>query len=237
MRRALESLGFAVRELDADGSVLRWERAAEGADRPLHDDEWPDWLVLPGGFAHGDALRAGALAARAPVMGRLRAHVERGRLVLGVCNGFQILTESRLLAGALLPNRSGHFEAVDRWVEPAPLAPALWRDALRRAGADRGVRPGPLRLPIANASGRFVAPRPALSPPPVPALVYAREDRATVAGEGADVFEIAGIFGGPRLNVLGLMPHPERAMDDERGAPADGRLFFEALRRYDRERP
>jgi phosphoribosylformylglycinamidine synthase subunit PurQ / glutaminase len=243
MRRALETLGMAVRELGPDGAVLRWENGQRTppVTHHAHEEQWADWVVLPGGFAHGDALRAGALAARAPVMRYLRAHVERGRLALGVCNGFQILTETRLLEGALLPNASGHFEAIDVLVEAAPTAPQAWREALaatlaNQAPAAPSSRPA-LRLPIANAAGRFVRAVPASSTAPLPALVYRRPSALTSSAEGPENGEIAGIWGGPRTNVLGLMPHPERAMEDERGAPADGRLFFEALRRYDRARP
>lgn len=245
MRRALESIGFAVRELAADGSVRSWERGAGSRHLPhahhaqhQHADDWADWMVLPGGFAQGDALRPGALAARAPVLQQVRAHVARGRLVLGVCNGFQILTEAKLLGGALLPNADGRFVAIDREVELVAAAPnGDGSPALVEAFASVAAGVRPLRLPIANATGRYVSVSAPAEHPTIPALRYRRPPGTVVRGDSAQDAEIAGVIGGPFANVIGLMPHPERAMEDERGAPADGRLFFEALCSYDRLRP
>lgn len=188
-------------------------------------------VVLPGGFSHGDALRAGALAARSPVMGAVRGHAAAGGFVLGICNGFQILCEAHLLPGALLPNVSPTFVARDARVSFAtdsPLGPYLERT---------------LRLPIAHAHGRYVAaPKVGTTREPgspCVALRYEPADDPNPGGTG-----IAGLLGGARRNVFGLMPHPERRFDNADapflGAdapPPDGRLFFEAILRYDRERP
>ena len=203
-RGALESLGLAVIDVD---------------DR--QDDLPPDLdlVVLPGGFAHGDALRAGALAARAPVMRAVGAHAAAGRLVLGICNGFQILCEAGLLPGALLPNVSGRFVARDALVIGSGLLAA--------------VIPRALRLPVAHATGRYhlaEAERADAEKRGFLALRYASGTDPNGAEEG-----VAGVVGGPRSNVVGMMPHPERRIFA--GPSDDGRLFFEAILRYDRQRP
>ena len=172
-----------------------------------------DRVVLPGGFSHGDALRAGALAARSPIMTAVAAHARAGGFVLGICNGFQILCEAGLLPGALLVNASGRFVARDVRVVIEPKSPLA-------AYFER-----PLRLPIAHGAGRYVPGTTSESADRAPAFRYDRADDSNPGWTG-----IAGVLGRPRANVLGLMPHPERT-------EADGRLFFEAILRYDRERP
>jgi phosphoribosylformylglycinamidine synthase len=201
---------MAVEVLDVDG---RAEALPLGVDL----------VVLPGGFAHGDALRAGALAARSPILGAVRAHAEAGRLVVGICNGFQILTEAGLLPGVLLPNLSGRFVARDVWVRAEPGGPfAAW-----------GTRR--LRWPVAHAVGRY-EPTPHRNPSfATESGIALRYDETDGPSPNGGV--IAGVFAGPRRNVLGLMPHPERRVRDDAGVPPDGRLFFDAILRYDRARP
>ncbi len=176
-----------------------------------------DLVVLPGGFSYGDYLRCGAIARFANVMAAVRAHVDRGGLVLGICNGFQILTEAGLLPGALTRNAHLRFEC---------------RDVTVRVDADgpftQELRGRALRLPIAHAEGRYQADAATLD-------ALEREGRVAfryVAG-GTDaphnpngsLRDIAGLYGGPRRNVLGLMPHPERAAEPALGS-ADGRAIF-----------
>jgi phosphoribosylformylglycinamidine synthase len=187
------------------------------------DGELPadvDLVALPGGFSYGDYLRCGAIARTSPIIGAIRAHAERGGLVLGVCNGFQILTECGLLEGALTRNTHLRFECRDVHVAPSGDSPFV-----------RGL-PRVLRLPIAHAEGRYVPPRGDLG-----ALEQAGRVAFRYCGGNGDLGEawnpngsiggVAGVVGGPRQNVLGLMPHPERMSERLHGGE-DGRTIFEA---------
>jgi len=171
-----------------------------------------DLIVLPGGFSYGDYLRSGALAARSPVMNSVREAAKRGVRILGICNGFQILTEAGLLPGALLRNESQRFQ--DRWVhvQVASQRPGLWVES-RRLQEN-------LRLPIAHADGRYFVKDDhlkALQDQDLIWLTYASNPNGSVA-------DIAGVMN-ESANVFGLMPHPERAMADWMGS-SDGKRFF-----------
>jgi phosphoribosylformylglycinamidine synthase subunit PurQ / glutaminase len=182
-----------------------------------------DLVAIPGGFSYGDYLRCGAIARCSPIVAAVRRHAERGGLVLGVCNGFQILTEAGLLPGALTRNAHLRFECRDVFVTPRAEGPFT-----------SGV-PRVLRLPIAHAEGRYQA-----DPETLRGLVEARAialqycDRDGVVGADANpngsAMDIAGIYGGPCRNVLGLMPHPERMSETYQGC-ADGRALFDAVLR------
>ena len=184
---------------------LLWHAAAESLARF-------DALVLPGGFAHGDALRAGAIARFSAIMPRVIEFAANGRPVLGICNGFQVLVECGLLPGALLRNDSLQFRA--EWVHCRVEMP-VW-----------GLQPGAiLHLPIAHGMGNYV-PDPAASAPDVALRYCDARGRVTAgANPNGSVDNVAGIASG---NVLGLMPHPERALSELVGSP-DGRYLFQAL--------
>ncbi len=177
-----------------------------------------DLAVLPGGFSYGDYLRSGAIAKVSPILAEVRAHAARGGLVLGVCNGFQILTEGGLLPGALTRNRHLRFEC---------------RDVLVRAensGPFTSKTPPVMRLPIAHADGRYHAAPEMLTRLESEGLVGLRYVDA--GGEPTDASNpngslnnIAGIYGGPKRNVFGLMPHPERMSEDIHGG-TDGLAIF-----------
>ncbi len=179
-----------------------------------------DLVVLPGGFSYGDYLRCGAIARFSPVMADVHRHVERGGLLLGICNGFQILTEAGLLPGALTRNANLRFEC---------------RDVLVRVDADgpftRELRGRVLRLPIAHAEGRYQADAATLATLESQSLVAfryvpaAEPDPRYPANPTGSLHDIAGLYGGPRRNVLGLMPHPERMAEPLLGG-TDGRLLF-----------
>jgi phosphoribosylformylglycinamidine synthase len=182
-----------------------------------------DLVVLPGGFSHGDYLRTGAIAAGAPVMAGVRAAAERGVPVLGICNGFQILLESGLLPGAMLPNDGASFRC--EWVH-------LRVERTDTPFTAAAVVGDVLRLPIAHGDGNYHAP---------PALLARLEDEGRVVFRYADAAgrvmpeanpngSVAGIAGicGPRRNVVGLMPHPERASEGELGSE-DGRVIWGSL--------
>jgi phosphoribosylformylglycinamidine synthase I len=181
-----------------------------------------DVVILPGGFAHGDYLRTGAIARFSPIMPAVIDFARRGGPVLGICNGFQVLLESGLLPGAMLRNRDlrFHCEQVHLRVEHA--------DTPFTARARVGQV---LRMPVAHGEGNYYAP---------PGLVGELEDNRRVvfrycdaAGEvneagnpNGSVHNIAGICNEPR-NVVGLMPHPERACEASLGS-ADGLVLFES---------
>jgi phosphoribosylformylglycinamidine synthase subunit PurQ / glutaminase len=183
-------------------------------------------IVLPGGFSYGDYLRAGALAALSPVMGAVKAHAEAGGLVLGVCNGFQVLLESGLLPGAMRRNRRLRFECRDVHlrVERDDLP---FTHKLRRGQV--------LRMPIAHGEGNYEDTPEALDALEANGQVvfrYAAPD-GSLAPQDAERYNpngsaraIAGICnrGG---NVLGLMPHPERSSEELLGN-TDGLLLFQS---------
>lgn len=184
-----------------------------------------DAIILPGGFAYGDYLRTGAIASHSPVMGAVRKFAHRGGLVLGICNGFQILLEASLLPGAMLRNRRLKFlcRFVHLRVETTatPFSSACQKGQL-------------LKMPIAHMEGNYFVERTTLAE-------LERNDQivfryATPSGRVVDDEEtnpngaldnIAGICSHER-NVLGLMPHPERAAEPLMGS-ADGRLLFQSM--------
>ena len=182
-----------------------------------------DLIVLPGGFSHGDYLRSGAVAARAPVMDAVRAAADHGVPVLGICNGFQILLEAGLLPGAMLHNAGIVFrsEFVNVRVDAADTA------FTRAAGAG-----DVLRLPIAHGEGNYYAPPEMLARLQDEGRVVFRycEADGTVTADANPNGSVAGIAGicNEARNVVGLMPHPERASAADLGS-ADGRVFWESL--------
>jgi phosphoribosylformylglycinamidine synthase len=182
-----------------------------------------DLVAVPGGFAFGDYLRVGAIARVSPIVPAIRAHAERGGWVLGVCNGFQILTEVGLLPGALTRNAHQRFECGDCFVKVTGEGPFTRR-------ADQGAV---WRLPIAHGEGRYQADEATLRRLEDEDRIGLRyctrggaiEDRANPNGS---LRAIAGIYGGPRKNVFGLMPHPERMSEAILGG-ADGKRLFENI--------
>jgi phosphoribosylformylglycinamidine synthase subunit PurQ / glutaminase len=184
-----------------------------------------DVVVLPGGFAHGDYLRTGAIARFSPVMPAVVEFAQRGGPVLGICNGFQILQEAGLLPGAMLRNRSVKFLS-------QPVHVRVERDdTIATAGIARGTV---LTMPISHGEGNFYLPDDELDRLEGEGQVvfrYARRDGQLddASNPNGSARAIAGVCNKKR-NVVGLMPHPERAAERELGG-ADGRLVFEALAR------
>ncbi|HVF50994.1 MAG TPA: phosphoribosylformylglycinamidine synthase subunit PurQ [Pyrinomonadaceae bacterium] len=182
-----------------------------------------DAVIIPGGFSYGDYLRAGALARFSPVMKSVKEFAARGGFVLGICNGFQILCEAGLLPGALIRNRDLHFicRHINVRVETAdtPYTFELERGSV-------------LRLPIAHAEGNYVCDDETLAELRAQDRIVFRycDPRGEITDEanpnGARD-SIAGICNRER-NVLGLMPHPERACEDLLGS-SDGRDIFRSL--------
>jgi phosphoribosylformylglycinamidine synthase subunit PurQ / glutaminase len=186
------------------------------------DLEGCDAIVLPGGFSYGDYLRCGAIAHFSPVMGAVKRFAEAGGLVVGICNGFQVLTEAQLLPGALVRNRSLHF------VCKTVLLRAETKDSpFTSACPER-----PLAIPVAHGEGCYHADEATLDALERDDRVAFRyvdaEGRATeAANPNGSARNIAGVLG-PGRNVLGMMPHPERAADPALGS-IDGRAVFESM--------
>jgi phosphoribosylformylglycinamidine synthase len=173
-----------------------------------------DAIVLPGGFAYGDYLRCGAIAKFSPVMTAVRRFAADGGLVLGICNGFQILVESGLLPGALIGNRGLKFVCRD-----VPLRVETTNSPFTGA-ASVGQR---LRMPVAHGEGCYFADARTLD-------VLEAEDRVSlryVDNPNGSLRDIAGILSEQR-NVMGMMPHPERASDALLGS-VDGRILLESV--------
>ena len=176
-----------------------------------------DAVVLPGGFSHGDYLRCGAIAHRAPVMQAVAEFAATGGPVLGICNGFQVLCEAGLLPGALTRNANLRFVCRD-----VPLTIAATDTAWTRAFApDQTVV-----IPAKHGEGRYVADEATLDALEAEGRVVARY--AAGSNPNGSMRDIAGVTNESR-NVVGLMPHPEHAVDPALIGGIDGRGFFESV--------
>lgn len=208
---------FPAANCDRDAQTALTQMTGKAPHMVWHQDsELPDvdLVVLPGGFSYGDYLRCGAMANQSNIMGAIKAHADRGGAVLGICNGFQVLTEAGLLPGALMRNAGLKFLC-----KPVALTVEETQSSFTRK-YDKGQE---IHIPIAHGEGNYYADDETL-------------DR--LEGEGRVVFrykdnpngsarDIAGILNEKR-NVLGLMPHPERVVDEALGG-TDGRAIFQSL--------
>ena len=188
-----------------------------------HDLQDVDVVILPGGFSYGDYLRPGAIARFSPVMREVVEHARRGGPVLGICNGFQIACEAGLLPGALLRNESLQFVS-----SPVTLRVEN-TDTLFTSGYDQGQL---LTVPIAHGDGRYTADQGTLEELESSGQVVFRyvdgSGRPTdSANPNGSMNSIAGIVNAEG-NVLGMMPHPERALDERLGS-RDGQALFESI--------
>jgi len=179
-----------------------------------------DCVILPGGFSYGDYLRAGAIARFSPVMQAVWKFAEKGGLVLGICNGFQVLTESRLLPGALLPNLGGRFICQDVYLRVentnTPFTNLFSQGEV-------------IKIPIAHQEGNYFA-----QPQVIKKIQAEKQVTFRYCGPGGEMNAgtnpngslnaIAGIIS-ERGNVLGLMPHPERASEEVLGSVGGKRVF------------
>jgi len=200
-------LAVAIERITGRAPVMLWHR-----DTVL--PEGLDLIALPGGFSYGDYLRSGAMSARSPVMQAVSAAAGEGRAVLGVCNGFQVLTEAGLLPGALMRNAGLDFVCRDV---------SLTVENSQTMFTSRYDAGETLRIPVAHHDGNYVADADVLDRLEGEGRVVFRYAEA-VNGSARDIAGIVNEAG----NVLGLMPHPERLIEPEQGG-SDGRRMFEAL--------
>jgi len=213
-------VGIIVFPGSNDERDAAWALSALGAEPVLvwhAEPELPDVaaVVLPGGFAYGDYLRCGAIARFAPAMQAVAAFAADGGLVLGICNGFQVLCEARLLPGVLRPNASLRFTCKD-----APLRVER-RDTPFTMRCHPGQR---LMIPVKHGEGSFFADDELMEELEAAHQVVLRYDGENPNGSRNDVAGVVNRDG----NVFGLMPHPEHAVDPLLG-PSDGALILAAL--------
>ncbi len=206
-------VAYALGLLGADAELV-WHRETDLTEF--------DGVILPGGFAHGDYLRTGAIARFSPVMAEVGRMAKAGRPVLGICNGFQILCEAGLLPGALVANRDLRFIC-----RPIHVRVEQTKSVLTRAATPGQV----LRIPLNSYEGNFTAPRDVLADIDAgnaAVLRYCDVDGVVDAttNPNGSANSIAGLTNSAG-NVAGLMPHPERAVEDILGS-GDGRVLLES---------
>ncbi len=206
-----------------DGDVQRAVGIAGAQPVPLwHGDTSigeVDAVVVPGGFSYGDYLRCGAIARFAPIMADVVHHAGDGLPVLGICNGFQILCETHLLPGVLTRNESLHYVCRDQALTVERTSTA-WTD-----GYEQGER---IVVPVKHGEGRYVADDETLDWLEGEGLIVVRYAEGNPNGSFRDIAGISNEAG----NVVGLMPHPEHAVEDLTGTPGtDGLRFFTSVLR------
>jgi phosphoribosylformylglycinamidine synthase len=208
-------VAVALEASTGEKPVMLWHR----------DHELPelDLIVVPGGFSYGDYLRCGSISANSPIMQEVKKFADDGGYVLGICNGFQVLTETGLLPGALMRNRDIKFICKDIYLKPENTDTNF-----TRLFADKEA----VMFPIAHHDGNFFADEETLKSIEQNGQVAFRysDDLGEVndnTNPNGSLNNIAGIFN-KNKNVLGLMPHPERSSDAET-AGIDGKLVFDSL--------
>jgi phosphoribosylformylglycinamidine synthase subunit PurQ / glutaminase len=206
-----------------DGDACRAARLAGAEEvRLWHNDpdlHRVDAVVLPGGFSYGDYLRAGAIARFSPVMQSIIAAAGTGLPVLGICNGFQVLCEAHLLPGALARNEHLHFRNRDQVLR------MLATDTAWTNGYSEGQE---ILIPVKNGEGRYVADEATLDELEASNRVVARYVAGNPNGSMRDIAAIRNEAG----NVVGVMPHPEHAVEALTGPSTDGLAFFTSVLRH-----
>ena len=200
-------VAYVTRDLLQQPTRMVWHEETDIADL--------DVVIIPGGFSYGDYLRCGAIARFSPVMQRVVEHAQQGKFVLGICNGFQVLTEAGLLPGALVRNRDLHF-ICDRVPVKVERSESPWTQSYSSGQI--------ITLPIAHGEGRFYADRRTLQQIEDNGQVIFRYEGENRNGSMNNIAGICNRQG----NVLGMMPHPERASDPMLGG-TDGLKLFQGL--------
>lgn len=227
---------FPGSNCDRDVQRAVSESMKTAVDMVWHEEEnfsgQPDLVILPGGFSYGDYLRSGAMAARSPIIKAVKEHAAGGGLVLGICNGFQILTETKMLPGALLPNTSLTFICSRCYVRVEQT------DNKFTSGLNKGEV---LQFPIAHHEGLFFLPDNELKKLEDAGRVvfrYADPDSGKAGAEYAPNGALNGIAGicSEKGNILGLMPHPERATIPHLNGGTDGIRFWDSIAKAFKER-
>jgi phosphoribosylformylglycinamidine synthase len=203
-----------------DGDARRAVRVSGAEDIALwhHDPDLHhvDAVILPGGFSYGDYLRAGAIARFAPVMESIVVAAGDGMPVLGICNGFQVLCEAHLLPGALVRNAHLHFRNRDQM---------LRLESIATAGTMNFTEGQEILIPVKNGEGRYVADEAVLDELESSGRVVARYVGGNPNGSSRDIAAIRNEAG----NVVGIMPHPEHAVEALTGPSTDGLAFFASV--------
>jgi phosphoribosylformylglycinamidine synthase subunit PurQ / glutaminase len=217
---------FPGSNCDDDMVYVLETKLSQKVERLWHKDtdlKGADFIILPGGFSFGDYLRSGAIAKLSPIMGEIIKHANKGGYVLGICNGFQILTESGLLEGALLHNNTQKFICKNVFLKASNISSPITKDLNQNIA---------YKIPIAHGEGRFYADDNTID------KLFQNEQvifqYTSEIGEVSDennpngsIKNIAGICN-KNKNVFGMMPHPERAADEVLNNQ-DGKLIFESL--------
>jgi phosphoribosylformylglycinamidine synthase I len=220
---------FPGSNCDEDMVYVLHDLLGQKVEKLWHKDtdlKGADFVVLPGGFSYGDYLRSGAIAKLSPIMTEVIQHANRGGYVFGVCNGFQILTESGLLEGALLHNDNQKFICKNVYLKPVS------KDAALTKGLDKDKT---YKIPIAHGEGRFYTDNETLKK--IQDNDQILFQYSSIHGEitqednpNGALLNIAGITN-PKKNVFGMMPHPERAADRHL-ANEDGKALFNSLLKF-----
>lgn len=220
---------FPGSNCDEDMVYVLQDIMGQKVERLWHKDtdlKGVDFVVLPGGFSFGDYLRSGAIAKLSPIMGEVINHAKKGGYVLGICNGFQILTESGLLDGALLHNNNQKFICKNVFLQPASKSAAISK------GLEENKA---FKIPIAHGEGRFYAADDVMKKiEDNDQIIFKYCDAQGIVTEESNpngaLLNIAGITNAKK-NVFGMMPHPERAADRFL-ANEDGKLILESLLKH-----
>lgn len=210
-----EDLVYTLGDILSQDVVKLWHKDT--------DIQGCDFIMVPGGFSYGDYLRSGAIARFSPIMNEVIAHANRGGYVMGICNGFQILTEAKLLPGALLHNNSRKFICKNVFLKADNNSNMLTQSLSLET---------PFKVPIAHGEGKFFASADEIKKIEDNGQVLFRycDEKGQVTEESnpnGALNNIAGVCNSSK-NVFGMMPHPERASDFEL-TNTDGRLIFESL--------
>lgn len=206
---------FALQDILGQEVVKLWHKE--------NDTQNCDFIFLPGGFSYGDYLRSGAIARFSPIMDSVVKHAQKGRYLMGICNGFQILAEAGLVEGALIRNTGRLFVCSNQYIKPISSS-SIVTESLEKSK--------PLNIPIAHGDGRYYADSDTLKSLQDNDQILFKycDSEGKVSDESnpnGSLLNIAGVCNKTK-NVFGMMPHPERAVDPDLGN-TDGKLIFESI--------